>query len=72
MKGPMTLKHRKNIVREAKRLIKDEVKDYDSLLCGQRESILDEYIDKICIEKGWTLSHFYYEDGKVLEKILNT
>ena len=32
MKGPMTLKHRKNIVREAKRLIKEEVKNYETLL----------------------------------------
>ncbi len=71
MKGPMTLKHRKNIVREAKRLIKKEVKNYETLLSGQKESILDEYIDKVCIEKGWSLSHFYLEDGKILEKILN-
>jgi hypothetical protein len=67
----MTLKHRKNIVREAKRLIKKEVKNYETLLSGQKESILDEYIDKVCIEKGWSLSHFYLEDGKILEKILN-
>jgi hypothetical protein len=71
MKGPMTLKHRKNIVREAKRLIKKEVKNYETLLSGQKEAILDEYIDKVCIEKGWSLSHFYLEDGKILEKILN-
>jgi len=71
MKGPMTLKHRKNIAREAKRLIKKEVKDYETFLPGQKEAILDEYIDKVCIEKGWSLSHFYLEDGKILEKILN-
>lgn len=71
MKGPMTLKHRKNIVREAKRLIKEEVKNYETLLSGQKETILDEYIDKVCIEKGCSLSHFYAEDGKILNKILN-
>jgi hypothetical protein len=71
MRGPMTLKHRKNIVREAKRLIKEEVKNYETLLSGQKESILDDYIDKICVEKGWSLSHFYLEDGKILNKILN-
>lgn len=70
MKGPITLKHRKNIVREAKHLIMAEVKDYESLPGGQKESILDEYIDKLCVEKGWSLSHFYAEDGKVLNKIL--
>jgi hypothetical protein len=42
MKGPMTLKHRKNIAREAKHLIKAEVKDYESLPGGKQESILDE------------------------------
>lgn len=71
MKVPMTLTHRKNIVREAKHLINAEVKDYESLPGGQKESILDEYIDKLCVEKGWSLSHFYAEDGKVLNKILS-
>lgn len=70
MKGPMTLKHRKNIVKEAKRLIKTEVKDYETLLVGQQEAILDEYIDKVSTEKGWSLQHFYFEDGKVLDKLL--
>ena len=71
MKGSITLKHRKNIVREAKQLIKKEVKDYETFSSGQKEVILDEYIDKICTEKGWSLPHFYFEDIKILEKILN-
>ena len=71
MKGPMTLKHRKNIVRVAKQLIKKEVKNYETFLSGHKETILDEYIDKVCVEKDWSLSHFYDEDGKLLEKILN-
>ena len=70
MKGPMNLKHRKNIVREAKRLINIEIKDYNLRPIGEQESILDNYIEKICVELGWTLSHFYFEDGRVLEKIL--
>jgi len=70
MKGPMNLKHRKNIVRKAKKLIIIEVKDYSSKPVGEQESILDNYIEKICIELGWELVHFYNEEGKVLEKIL--
>lgn len=71
MKGPMTLKHRKNIVREAKNLIKTQVKDYESRPIGEREVILDEFIEQVSIEKGWSLAHFYFEDGKILNRILN-
>jgi hypothetical protein len=70
MKSPMTLKHRKNIVREAKKLISLEIKDYNSRPIGEQESILDEYLEKICVKLGWELIHFYNEEGKVLEKIL--
>jgi hypothetical protein len=70
MKGPMNTKHRKNIVRESKRLIKTEVPDYNQKPLGEQETILDEYINRICIQKGWDFSHFYCEEGKVLDKIL--
>ncbi len=70
MKGPMNLKHRKNIVRTAKNLIKSEIKDYDTKLIGEQESILDEYIEKVCNQLGWELIHFYNEEGKILEKLL--
>lgn len=70
MKGPMTTKHRKNIVREAKRLIKIEDKDYHTKPSGEQEAILDHYINKVCVQKGWDFSHFYFEEGKKLEKIL--
>ncbi len=70
MRGPMNLKHRKNIVRRAKKLISLEIKDYDSKSTGEQETILDEYIEKICVELGWEFAHFYCEEGKVLEKIL--
>jgi hypothetical protein len=70
MKGSMNLKHRKNIVREAKKLINIEIEDYNSRHIGEQESILDKYIEKICVELGWTLSNFYCEEDKVLEKIL--
>lgn len=66
----LSTKQRKNIVREAKALIKKEVKDFDSLLSGEKERILDNYIDQVCEQKGTTLSHFYFEEGKKLEKIL--
>lgn len=70
-KGPMNTKHRKNIVREAKRLIGIDIKDYFERQLGEREVILDSYIEKVCNERGWSFSHFYAEDGKLLEKILN-
>jgi hypothetical protein len=70
MKGSMTLKHRKNIVRESKSRISKEIKDYNDKEVGERETILDEYIEKICIEKGWELSHFYFEEGNILNKLL--
>jgi hypothetical protein len=70
MKGKMNLKHRKNIVREAKRMIDQEIKEYGSKPIGQQESILDEYIEKVCVNQGWSMSHFYCEDGRVLNKIL--
>jgi hypothetical protein len=70
MKGAMTLKHRKNIVREVKSRISKEIKDYNDKEVGQQESILDEYIEKVCVEKGWELVHFYCEEGKILDKIL--
>jgi hypothetical protein len=71
MKGPMNLNHRKNIVRKAKRQIKNDIKDYDIKPSGEQEVILDQYIEKICIESGWNLSHFYFEECKILDKILN-
>lgn len=67
----MNLKHRKNIVREAKRLIKNDIKDYDTKTSGEQEIILDQYIEKVCLDLGWDLSHFYCEEGKILNKILN-
>jgi len=70
--GTTTLKHRKNIVRQAKQLIKINVKNYNSLPVGESEVILDKYISQVCTEQGWTFSHFYCEEGKILEKILNS
>jgi hypothetical protein len=70
MKSPMNLKHRKNIVRRAKRLIKDEEKDFELKHRDEQEAILDSYVERVCIELGWTLVHFYCEEGKVLEKLL--
>jgi hypothetical protein len=66
----LNTKKRKNIVREAKSIIKLEVDGFDDLPVGERESILDRYIEKVCEEKGTTLIHFYFEEGKKLEKIL--
>jgi hypothetical protein len=66
----LNTKKRKNIVREAKFLIKLEIDGFDDLHVGERESILDKYIQRVCEEKGTTLNHFYFEEGKKLEKIL--
>jgi hypothetical protein len=71
MKGPMNLKHRKNIVREARKLIKLEIDGFEELPVGKRESIQDEYIERVCKSKGWDLAHFYCEEGNILDKILN-
>lgn len=67
----MTLKHRKNIVREAKNRIEVQVKNYTDKSVGEREAILDEFIEQVSVEKGWSLAHFYFEDGKILNKILS-
>jgi len=67
----LNTKQRKNIVREAKRLIKLEVVDYDNLLVGEKETIQDEYLDKICKERGYELCHFYSEEGEKLDRILS-
>jgi hypothetical protein len=66
----MNLKHRKNIVREAKKLIRLDIEDYESRPIGEQESILDKYLEKVCVKLGWELTQFYCEEGKVLEKIL--
>lgn len=66
----MTTKHRKNIVREAKRNIANEIKDYSSKSIGEQERIFDVYIEKACIARGYTLSNFYFEEGKKLDIIL--
>ena len=66
----MSNQQRKNIVREAKKRIKEEVKDYDNKPVGLREGILDEYIEIVCKEKGYTFHNFYGTDGKTLSKIL--
>ncbi len=62
----MNSKHRKDIVSEAMSRIKNDVKDYDKLLPGKKESIQDNYISIVCIEKGYTLSDFYNTDGIIL------
>jgi len=68
--GLMSNSNRKNIVREAKRLIKSEVKDYDDQEAGKKESILDDYIEKVCKEKGFDMAHFYATDCKTINKLL--
>lgn len=67
----LSTKQRKNIVREAKKLIKVEVPDYDTLPEGRKIGIQDEYIDKLCKERGYELCHFYAEEGEKLDKILS-
>lgn len=66
----MSKKHRKNIMREVNRLIRTDVKDFDNL--GQADKIRtqDEYIDKVCKERGWTLNDFYHTDTKELDSLL--
>lgn len=67
----LTTKQRINIVRKAKKLIKVKLPDYDILPAGEKETIQDEYIDKLCKELGYKLCHFYNEEGKKLDRILS-
>ncbi len=62
----MNKKERKDIFRAAKKLISSEVKDIDKLKQGAKESIQNNYIEKVCIENGFTLSDFYATNSKEL------
>lgn len=56
----LTHKERKAIVRAAKR----KKSWYDG------EAAQDKLIEAQCIKRGYTLSDFYAEDGKILNRIL--
>jgi hypothetical protein len=56
----MTTKHRKNILREAK---KDP-------RWTSNEGVQDELIEEGCKKRGFELCHFYNEDGKILDRLL--
>ena len=71
MKMILTDKHRKNIIRKTKKLIKTNVPDYYKLPEGEKEQIQDKYIEQCCIELGVTLANFYHQEGKILDNILN-
>jgi hypothetical protein len=66
----LNTKQRKSIVREAKRMIREKEKDFENLQSGEKEAILDRYVEIVCKTKGWELSDFYFEESKKLEKIL--
>ncbi len=68
----ITTKHRKNILRKVKVLIKQHEKDHGMLLDGLKEGVQDAYIKKVCEEMGLEFSHFYAEEGKKLQKLLAT
>jgi hypothetical protein len=57
----MTNKHRKNIVREAKR----------DPRWTSNEGVQDTIIEEKCKERGFELCHFYCADGKMLNKLLD-
>lgn len=68
----MSDKHRVNIAREAKRLIKKEIKNFYELEVGEQERLMDDYVTRVCEAKGHTLAEFYFADGNFLRKILGT
>lgn len=68
--GKMNKKHRRNIIREANRRMKEKYSDFDDLQSGEFEKIQDEFIDLVCKEKGWSLKDFYATDGKELNDLL--
>ena len=67
----MRKSHRKSILRKARKLIKQDIKKFDDLLGGEKETIEDKYIEKVCKERGWELSHFYAISGEELDKLLS-
>ncbi len=50
--------------------MKVEKIDLDVLLSGEKETIVDKYLEKVCKNHGFILSTFYATDGKKLEKLL--
>jgi DNA-directed RNA polymerase delta subunit len=69
-KVKMTNLDRKNIIREIKKRIKKNKKDYPSIAVGFTELVQDNYIHEVCKELGWTINEFYTTDGKELDKLL--
>jgi len=68
--GKMDKKHRRNIIREVNRRMKEKYSDFDDLQPGEFEKIQDEFIDLVSKEKGWSLKDFYATDGKELNDLL--
>jgi hypothetical protein len=68
--GKMNKKHRKNIIREVNRRMKEKYSDFDDLQSGKFEKIQDEFINLVSKEKGWSLKDFYATDGKELNNLL--
>jgi len=56
----MTDKHRKNIIRAAKKNPK----------WTSKEDVQDEIIEEECKKRGFELCHFYCTDGKMLNKLI--
>lgn len=69
--GIMSKKHRKGIMREVNRLIRNEVKDFNKLSEAEKIVTQDKYIDKVCKEHGWTLHDFYFAETKELDSLSN-
>lgn len=62
----MNKKERKDIFRAAMKLINAEVERFDKLPQGKKETVQDTYIEKVCIEHGFTLAQFYATNSKEL------
>ena len=68
--GKMNKKHRRNIIREVNRRMKQKYSDFDDLQPSEFIKIQDEFIDLVSKEKGWSLKDFYATDGKELNDLL--
>ena len=68
--GKMNKKHRRNIIREVNRRMKQKYSDFDDLQPSEFIKIQDEFIDLVSKEKGWSLNDFYATDGKELNDLL--
>jgi hypothetical protein len=66
----MSKKHRANIMREVNRLIRSSGIDFDNLSQGDKMDLQNDYIDKACKKRGWTIHDFFFAESSELDSLL--